>query len=235
MKQNKRVLLLLLIILSSVSSESYNEDFLCNKDGLFAAFNCTKYYECIYTDTSFAYKILKTCPLGLLFDNSLQYCNWHNLVNCDITNDNGPIVNTPIIADTTSDESDTITDIPNTTTTGEANTVTDKTDTITETTAEVANIPIKTENYTKNVNSETLPTIQPTTTDKWHYENNPNTNEFKCIKDGFFPVYPCSAKYYQCIFTNTPYTKSILRSCPKGLFWDTKTYSCNWAYRVKCE
>jgi len=231
LKQNKRVLLLILIILSSVSSESYDADFLCNKDGLFAAFNCTKYYECIYTDTSFAYKILKACPLGLLFDNVLQYCNWHNLVNCDTTIDNEPTITSSIITGTTSDELDTITKIPDTTT-GEANTITDKADTITDTTREIANVSNKTENFTKIVNSETLPTIQPT---KWYYENTPDTNEFKCIKDGFFPVFPCSAKYYQCIFTNTPNAKLILRSCPKGLFWDTETFSCNWAYRVKCE
>ena len=58
-------------------------DFTCIKDGMFAYNSCTQYVQCVYTNTPNAYKILHTCPSGLLFDNNLSVCNWANLVNCN--------------------------------------------------------------------------------------------------------------------------------------------------------
>ena len=83
------------------------QDFRCIQDGLFAVFDCKKYYQCVYTDTSFAYKILHSCQNGLLFDNRLQSCNWAHLVKCsdkiivnpdEVTTENIPL--TPTKANT---------------------------------------------------------------------------------------------------------------------------------------
>jgi hypothetical protein len=57
--------------------------FTCVKDGLFAFNYCTQYYQCVFTNTPYAFKVLQNCPSGTLFDQSIQVCNWDSQVNCD--------------------------------------------------------------------------------------------------------------------------------------------------------
>ena len=56
--------------------------FTCVKDGLFAFNGCTQYYQCIFTNTANAMKVLTSCPSGLLFDQNIQVCNWATQVIC---------------------------------------------------------------------------------------------------------------------------------------------------------
>ena len=90
---------------SAVTSPS-SSDFQCAQDGLYAVFQCTKYYQCVYTNTPNAFKILNACPSGLLFDNTLKYCNWANLVKCESSNN---VITTPNAKTKTSQPVDTST------------------------------------------------------------------------------------------------------------------------------
>ena len=86
-------------ILALAQSQS---DFICVKDGMFAYNSCTQYVQCVYTGTPNAYKVLHSCPNGLLFDNSLVACNWANLVTC---NAGGVVSTTGYVQQTTTQTS----------------------------------------------------------------------------------------------------------------------------------
>ena len=56
--------------------------FTCAKDGLYAYNSCTQFYQCAYTNTFFAFKVLRNCPSETLFDQNLQICDWAYQVKC---------------------------------------------------------------------------------------------------------------------------------------------------------
>ena len=61
-------------------------EFTCVQDGKFAYNSCTQYYQCVYTNTLSAYKVLYTCPTDTLFDESVQQCIWTYQYNCSSDN-----------------------------------------------------------------------------------------------------------------------------------------------------
>ena len=68
----------------ATTTTTASSGFRCVKDGLFAALelNCRKYYLCYNTLTNTPFTTLISCPPGLLFDDSLHYCNWADFVKC---------------------------------------------------------------------------------------------------------------------------------------------------------
>ena len=258
-KTHKKNLVLLFILINLVNSQSFNDEFKCTKDGKFAAFDCKKYFECIFTGTLNSYKVLRICPVGLLFDNTLQICNWPYLVNCEIELTTISFINsvnittdavdyTTDIVDFTTEEIDYTTDIIDFTTdsidytTDIIGNTTDILDSITDSvdfSTDTIDFTTDSIDYTTDIIGNTTDILDSITVDVTMDAStsiltpNPEKN-FKCMSDGFFPVFQCQ-KYYQCIFTNTLNEKKILNSCPVGLLWDTTIKACNWAYRVKCE
>ena len=79
----KKLFIFLAIILVSIEKRHTQTSFTCVKDGLFAFNSCTQYYQCVFTNTPNAYKVLQNCPSGTLFDQNLQICNWANQVKCE--------------------------------------------------------------------------------------------------------------------------------------------------------
>ena len=65
---------------------------VCQYDGYFPNSDCTGYYQCVYTGTASAQQYYYACPSGLLFDVTLNVCNWASQVNC---NNIGPVASTP--------------------------------------------------------------------------------------------------------------------------------------------
>ncbi len=78
-----KLFIFLAIILVSIENRQTQTSFTCVKDGLFAFNSCTQYYQCVFTNTVNAYKVLNNCPSGTLFDQKLQVCNWANQVKCE--------------------------------------------------------------------------------------------------------------------------------------------------------
>ena len=78
--------------------------FTCVKDGLFAYNYCTQFYQCVYTNTPNAFKVLQSCPSGTLFDQSIQVCNWAAQVKCgnDAVTTSSPTKMTTVFPQTTS-------------------------------------------------------------------------------------------------------------------------------------
>ena len=71
-----------IIVLSCLKCQAQT-NFTCVQNGLFAYNSCTQFYQCVFTNTSNAYKVLMACPSGTLFDQNLQVCNWASQVNCN--------------------------------------------------------------------------------------------------------------------------------------------------------
>ena len=60
---------------------SSNSNIKCPKgDGYYATQGCTGYYKCFSSGTQITAVIL--CPAGLLFDVSINICNWASSVVC---------------------------------------------------------------------------------------------------------------------------------------------------------
>jgi hypothetical protein len=79
----KNILLLLTISLFLIIEKSQTQtNFTCVKDGLFGFNSCTQFYQCVYTNTPNAYKVLQNCTSGTLFDRNLQKCIGANQVIC---------------------------------------------------------------------------------------------------------------------------------------------------------
>ena len=77
----KKCLLLVFLCFNYARSQS-SSNFQCTSDGMFPVNSCTQYYQCVYTNTVHAYKVLYTCSTGTLFDSNIKVCNWANQVTC---------------------------------------------------------------------------------------------------------------------------------------------------------
>ena len=71
--------------MATTSKNTNQNDVACSHgDGNYVdpSSNCKRYIECLYTGTEFAKKTLYDCPLGTLFDSSLNMCLWESQVTC---------------------------------------------------------------------------------------------------------------------------------------------------------
>ena len=70
---------------SQTTTSASSESLVCNKgDGYYAMPGCKQFYQCVFSGTANEIKSLQSCQTGLLFDVTLNVCNWSNRVSCNV-------------------------------------------------------------------------------------------------------------------------------------------------------
>lgn len=62
----------------------FRDNFVCTQNGLFAdkASGCIVFYNCMWTNTSYARKFKKICPEGTIFNARYNICDWEQRTVC---------------------------------------------------------------------------------------------------------------------------------------------------------
>jgi len=180
----------------------------CPKDytGLKKFGDCSSYYHCVGGIVTGG---LLACSAGTLFDESLQFCNWIDQVQCDSI---FPCGNTPPTATPVEPPTFAPTKFP----------------TALPTPA-LTKLPTPTPVVIPTEPPAPAPTEPPTPAPV-----SAPTPETKCCPDGYsgLRAYDSCTEYYHCVYGHV--TGDPL-PCPAGTLFDSKLQICNWASQVQCE
>ena len=226
-----------------------NPSVSCTTDGYFPSNDCSSYYQCFNS-----IKVEITCPIGTLFDQNTNVCNWASLVTCSSA------IQLAVTSETQTDMDMQMPMMPSSSQSGcssdgifastdcrtyiqclSTNTVYASKHVISCPPGTLFDQNIKSCNWASMVtcagNTELPITPMSITTSASQQTTILNSlmpnSRVNCLADGLFASIDCRS-YFQCSNTNTQHANSIQITCPVGTLFDQNTQICNWSGMVKC-